>query len=348
MTPVPFEIVCDSSDRTAWLAERRRTIGASESAIVLGFAPESWGSALELWAVKTGQMEPRDLQDNEAVFWGNKLEPSIIDGFHERTRRVSVPFGLLLRSKRWPWLSATPDALTTDDPRAAARMGELRRAIDFLRAWKGAEPAAFATQLREIAAGWWPLQVKNIGFQSAHHWADGVPIYYSIQCTQEALVWGADKCTGAALIAGQRLAWDDVEVPPGPVLPPLAGQIVNLTRQFWDDYVRAGTQPPPDASDSAKHALAALYPEEDPGLVVELGMEQLELARELDAIAAQKSSLEKREKHIKNLIRAAMGDATAAYFADHSGFTLKTVSKQGHTVAAHSYRDLRRKKAKGD
>jgi putative phage-type endonuclease len=345
---LPFEIVCDSADRDAWLEQRRSTIGASESAIVLGQSPDSWPSPLALWAVKTGRMEAKSLEENEAVFWGLELEGGIISGFQKRSKRTSVPFGLLLRSTRYPWLSATPDALTTDDPEAAKRAGDLAATIralasrPFLRT-EGVE------ELLQLARGWWPLQVKNIGFRSAHHWANGVPPYYTIQCTQEALVFGATRCTGAALIAGQRLAWDDVEVQPASVqvLPPLAAQLVDMTRAFWDDYVLADVEPSPDASESAKHALAALYPIENPEEIKQLGLDYLELAREQDRLSAEHSRLEKRIKQIKNEIRAAMGNAAEAYFADGSGYTHRSISKQAYTVDACSYRDLRRKKAKG-
>lgn len=341
----PFEIVCDSSNRAAWLAQRLQTIGASESAIVLGQAPETWPSQLALWAVKTGRMDPESLEDNEAVFWGTELEPSIISGYQKRTGRASVPFGLLLRSKLWPWLSATPDALTTDDPAAAARAKDIAATVYAL----ATQPtAAEAQELEVLTRGWWPLQVKNIGFRSAHHWADGVPPYYTIQCTQEALVWGAHRCTGAALIAGQRLAWDDVEVPPGKVLPPLATQLVNLTSAFWENHVRAGVEPAPDASDSARRALEALYPVEDPELALQLGLDELEMAHEHDQLTAKIADLKKRAKQIGNLMRARIGNASAAYFADGSGYTLKSVSKGAYAVEACTYRDLRRKKAKGD
>lgn len=341
---IPFEIVCDSSDREKWLAARRQSIGASESAVVLGHHP--WVSQLELWAVKTGQAEEHSLDGNEAVFWGNELENAIVSGYQKRTGRVSVPFGILLRSRRYPWLSATPDALTTDDADAAARKPELESAIQALRLSLVHRDCGLSTAFdHRLARGWWPLQIKNIGFGSAEHWTDGVPIYYTIQCTQEALVWGAARCTGAALIAGQRLAWDDVEVPPGGVLPT---QLVNLTKRFWDEQVLCGLQPPPDASESAKRALSALYPIERPELVLQLGLDELDAAKEHDRIKAERARLKRKADQIENDLRAAIGDAGVAIFADGSGYTLKTVSKKAYSVDATSYRELRRKKTKGD
>lgn len=335
---LPFEVVCDSANREAWLAARQQTIGASESAVVLGHHP--WVSQLELWAIKTGKAEAQSLDDNEAVFWGNALEGAIVDGYAKRTGRVSVPFGLMLRSTRYPWLSATPDALTTDDPEAAERARALHGAIQGMRSYLRKDMRTMFDYER-LAAGWWPLQIKNIGFGSAEHWADGVPIYYRIQCTQEALVWGATRCTGAALIAGQRLAWDDVELDDA-----LPDQLVNLTLRFWRDNIVSGAEPPPDASESAKRALAALYPVERPELVLQLGLDHLEMAREHDELKAQRARLKERQSQIENEMRAAIGEASTAVFADGTGYTLKTISKKPYAVEATSYRDLRRKKPK--
>ena len=125
--PLPYDVVCDSRDREAWLRARRATIGASEAAIVLGCSPFS--SLLELWAEKTGRSEGNpELDAAEWVFWGRELEDAIIAGYGKRAGRTAVPFGLLLRSTRWPWLSATPDALCTEGSEAAKRAASCWRA----------------------------------------------------------------------------------------------------------------------------------------------------------------------------------------------------------------------------
>lgn len=343
---LPFDIVCDSlgdESREAWLAARAKTIGASEAAAVFSMSP--WASLLELWAVKTGRMEPKSLDDKETVFWGQILEPGIIEGFGKRTGHSVVPFGILLRSTRYPVLSATPDALCTDDPEAAKLALRLRRTIIRIRALlrKDLPIGDLAQQLAEYSKGWWPLQVKNIGFTSAQHWDNGIPPYYQIQCTQEALVWGATRCTGAALVAGQQLVWDHVEAKPGDLLPT---QIVNLTRRFWDTNICMGISPPPDASESARLALAALYPKELPELVLQLGMAELELARERDELKERIKADEARTKQIDNDLRAAMGHASKCFLPDGSGFTLNTTNKKAYAVEASSYRTLLRKPLK--
>lgn len=338
--PLPFTVVCDSSDRASWLKARRATIGASESAIVLGISP--WGSPLSLWAEKTGAMtrEEPDVEP-EWTFWGSVLEEAIVRGYAKRTGRATVPFGLLLRSTRWPWMSATPDALVTDDLCAAKRAAELNRVIDALRDALAREQrqriAALMKDLRAACIGWWPLQIKNVGFQSAEHWAEGVPPYYQAQCIHEALVFGADKTTAAALIAGQKLAWDDVAADPNDIL---TRRIVNMTERFMREHVEARVEPPADGSDASRAALAALYPREEPEKTITLGPDLMEMAERADQLKSEQKTSAKEVATIENRIRQAMGDAERCVFADSSGYSYKADSR--------GVRKLLRKPYKGE
>jgi putative phage-type endonuclease len=338
LSPVPFEVVCDSRDRDAWLQARRSTIGASEAAVVLGVSP--WSSLLALWAEKTGRTQGNPALDSaEFMFWGLELEDAIIRGYAKRAQRVTVPFGLLLRSTRWPWMSATPDALVTDDPEAGARASQITRTLGHIRTAmkKKAKVDALLVALRDQSKGWWPLQTKNIGFGSAEHWADGVPLYYRIQCAHEALVFGAQQTTGAALIAGQRLAWDDVQVEESGLLE---RQIVNLSRLFMRQHVELDVEPAVDASDSARQTIAALYPRHRPEKTLALGGEVMEAAFAYDRTKQTRKEIESALKLFENQIRQEMQDAERCVFPDGSGFTCKTSS--------NGVRVLLRKHAKGE
>ena len=63
-------------DRASWLAGRtEQGIGASECAAAVGRSP--WMTQAELWQIKTGQKESKDLSDNDAVERGNRMEDAI-------------------------------------------------------------------------------------------------------------------------------------------------------------------------------------------------------------------------------------------------------------------------------
>lgn len=320
---LPFSVVCDSRDRDAWLQARRDlpAIGASESAYVLGVARGSWSSLLTLWAEKTGRELPKDNQ-SEAQFWGLELEDGIIRGYAKRSGRYTMPFGLLIRSTRWPWLFATPDAIVTDNPTAGAMKPKISRTIGHIRAAlrKGADTSELVPELVHRMQGWWPLQVKNIGFGAAEHWADGVPLYYTVQCIHEALVFGAAATTAGALVAGQQLAWDDVHADPSEILP---RQIVNLCKRFMDDYVTADREPTADGSERARETIAALYPRENPGSHVRFGNDVAEMADAIDQLKTEQKAHDKAISAYENQIRQMMQHHERCTLPDGSGYTLK-------------------------
>ena len=64
--------------REEWL-KGRKTIGGSDIAAVLGESP--WMSNVDLWRLKTGRAEPKDLSRNELVVYGQKAEELLRDLF---------------------------------------------------------------------------------------------------------------------------------------------------------------------------------------------------------------------------------------------------------------------------
>ena len=63
-------------NRTAWLKARRKGIGGSDAASVLGISP--WKSNVQLWKEKTGIAEPEDISDKEAVRFGKESEAACL------------------------------------------------------------------------------------------------------------------------------------------------------------------------------------------------------------------------------------------------------------------------------
>lgn len=106
-------------DRTSWLAARAaQGIGASECAAVVGMSP--WMTPTELWQVKTGQRENKDLSGNDAVERGNRMEDAIRYFYacsHPDYAIEHHPYDILYQSER-SWQFATLDGeVTTPDGR---------------------------------------------------------------------------------------------------------------------------------------------------------------------------------------------------------------------------------------
>ena len=62
-------------NREEWLKERRKGIGGSDAAAVLGLHP--YMTNVELWEIKTGRKQKYDVSDETAVLYGTKAEEHI-------------------------------------------------------------------------------------------------------------------------------------------------------------------------------------------------------------------------------------------------------------------------------
>lgn len=101
-------------NRTDWLAQRINGIGGSEAAAACGMSP--WMSPLELWKLKTGRSEAKDLSGNAAVEQGNRMEPALRTMFaalHPEYEVEYHQFDILCQEDR-PWLFATLDGELKD------------------------------------------------------------------------------------------------------------------------------------------------------------------------------------------------------------------------------------------
>ena len=97
-------------DRASWLAARaKQGIGASECAAAVGMSP--WMTESELWEIKTGQKQSKDLSGNDAVERGNRMEDAIRYFYacaHPDYTIEHYPYDILFQAER-PWQFATLD-----------------------------------------------------------------------------------------------------------------------------------------------------------------------------------------------------------------------------------------------
>ena len=95
-------------ERDLWLAERRKGIGASDAAAILGLSP--WKTAMHVYLEKLGKYQQ---DETEPMKMGTKLEPIIAELYTERTGRALRPGGLRRHQSR-PWQLATLDRFGED------------------------------------------------------------------------------------------------------------------------------------------------------------------------------------------------------------------------------------------
>ncbi len=95
---------------TRWLAERRKGIGGSDVAAILGLSP--FKTAYQIYQEKRKEVE--DWQGNESTDWGKRMEPAIRQWYSDTTgRNVRLPDKIIYNEK-YPFMGASLDGFTDD------------------------------------------------------------------------------------------------------------------------------------------------------------------------------------------------------------------------------------------
>lgn len=99
-------------NRAEWLAERRKGIGASDVAAILGMSP--FKSAWQVYAEKTAGYQQAG---NEPMAWGLKLEEAVAAAFEEEAHLpVARPALGVFWHQSLPWMLCTPDRMAAGLP----------------------------------------------------------------------------------------------------------------------------------------------------------------------------------------------------------------------------------------
>lgn len=143
-----YDVVNVVPDTDQWLEERRKSVGASEVAAVMGLSP--YGTALDVYKSKHGV---DTFFDPERAYVGHASEV-LISGWIEKFRPELCPIlpAVMLRHPDYPWLHASLDRRVTVD---------------------GIEV---------------PVQMKSAHFYGVKDWEEGTPILVQAQLQTELLV----------------------------------------------------------------------------------------------------------------------------------------------------------------
>lgn len=103
----------NSVQREKWLAARRKGIGASDAAKVLGVS--RWGGPLHVYADKVGPEQMDDDRDREDQYWGHVMERLILERGSKEIGVHLARDGWLYQNEDRPWQLATPDGHAKDE-----------------------------------------------------------------------------------------------------------------------------------------------------------------------------------------------------------------------------------------
>lgn len=153
--------------RQGWLEQRRRAIGGTDVAAILGLS--KFRSPMQVWLEKKGLAETTQ---NEAMAWGKRLERSILEGYADAVGHPIVfadPYEFMV-SQQVPILGASLDARWADDDQR-------------------------------------PVDAKNTRFKGpdwGEAGSDQIPVYYACQLAVQMHVTDAPAADLAVLFSGQQ------------------------------------------------------------------------------------------------------------------------------------------------
>lgn len=102
-------------DRAEWLEARKNRIGGSDAACIVGMNPHS--SNVELWEIKTGQVEAEDISDKPYVKYGSEAEQHLRELFKLDFPQYKVSYvedNMWLNDK-YPFAHASLDGWLEDE-----------------------------------------------------------------------------------------------------------------------------------------------------------------------------------------------------------------------------------------
>jgi predicted phage-related endonuclease len=185
------------------------------------------------------------------------------------------------------------------------------------------------------------LQTKTVAssiYKKTWLEAGGMPFWVGLQCVTEMMLDDADFGVVAALVVGDfEFALHLIDVPRHAATEK---RIRDAVEEFWRK-VESGAPPTIDYERDGA-LLAAMYPHETPGKIIDLrGDNRIgELLEEHETLAASLERVKAAMESCNNEIKAKLGDAEAAVVHGWR-LTFKEQHRKEYTVKATSFRVLR-------
>src|SRR6266704_808855 len=250
------------------LIERRKGIGGSDAAAILGFSP--WRSPMDVYLEKTGMADeqPEDKNRQFLLELGTQLEPVIAKLYERETgKHLQLPSPARRQHPEHAILFGSPDRLVEGENCGV----ELKTENQFMNEFGEAG-------------------------------TDQVPYHYLIQCAHYMAVTGYEQWDVALLHGGARFS-----IYPLHRDKELEGYMIDELRHWWDHHIVQNVRPDVDGSDAWKTYLKKKYPV-NLLPVFESDAESLDMVRHLAVARIALHSWEVEEAELENRIKLAIGE----------------------------------------
>lgn len=150
------------------------------------------------------------------------------------------------------------------------------------------------------------LECKTASPYSADKWENGkIPMHYQLQCYHYMSVMNCDAWYIAVLIYGREFKFYKIERD-----QELIDNLIQIEKDFWENYVQKGVLPSPDGSKIADSVIAEYYRESNPITIPLTGFnEKLKRREELVNFIAK---LDTEKKQIEQELKMFLGEAEQA------------------------------------
>lgn len=101
-------------NKEEWLEERKKGIGGSDAAIIIGKNP--YKTTIDLWEEKIGLKEAEDISNKPRVKYGTDMEPILRESFRIKNPQYEVSHEeySIIRHPKYPFLFASLDGQLVD------------------------------------------------------------------------------------------------------------------------------------------------------------------------------------------------------------------------------------------
>lgn len=273
--------------------DRSKGIGGTDIGAIIGVNP--WGNAMGVYLEKVGITE--DQPDNEAMWWGREMEPTLAKRYTKETgRALYLPdqFDNPLSHNYFDWYLGSPDALYNaylskdeNEPSVAEGGVDFKttgRRNDYGEPGSDAVPDWVATQMHWYmgltGAKWWDVAVLFFSPRREFH-------IYHLERNQEII-----------------------------------DNLIAAGRDFWENHVVPKVPPEIDASEASRDLLRHLYPDSR-GEVLPAPDNAQEWRELLFTASEAIKTWEEKKKLAQHHLEALVGDADSLLWPDGWRFDWK-------------------------
>lgn len=264
------------SDRVEWLERRRRGIGGSDVAGVIGVSP--WASPWSVWADKVGLTPLDESGVTDAMEFGTRAEPMMTEWFTDRTGLTVAGEQMELQHPERGWMLCTVDGLVFDAGTCTSG---------------GVDDALGVHEIKTTTG-------------TAAEWDEDIPVHYQCQAQWSMAVSGLERVWFSVLhLAFGRVAYrtyefdrDENEIK----------FLVERCSAFWHEHVLTGDPPPADKHRATTSALNVAWPDADG--TVDADDEAHKLIADIHEADRWKDQCQADGDRLRNRLRALLGDNT--------------------------------------